>query len=333
MQVSRRAYLKAMSAMALSPALGWSAIPQAFAQGSSPALKWGTMAGTSNFSRLVIDYMLAKGIDKANDLRLGKPVLYSNVTTYYNDFTAGNYDIGMGSWDTWASRYLAAVPLQYVCSVTTGSLINIVVQGQGPANIQGLKGKTLAAPQSTGTYRMMRATIKELTGIDIESHMVVQNVDNPSAAMMMVMADRADACLAWEPIISDGIKRAPTLRVLYNAGQEYRRKFGLDLPYFGVAIRKEAIARDPTVVTRLNKAFAQCIEGIVNNIDEAVSIASADSGIPADVLKMAIASKRLEFKYASMQTEEGRRTIRVANEFLVRNGALAKVVDDGFFAA
>jgi NitT/TauT family transport system substrate-binding protein len=33
-----------------------------------------------------------------------------------------------------------------------------------------------------------------------------------------------------------------------------------------------------------------------------------------------------------MQTEEGRRSIRAANEFLVRNGALTKVVDNGFFA-
>jgi NitT/TauT family transport system substrate-binding protein len=41
----------------------------------------------------------------------------------------------------------------------------------------------------------------------------------------------------------------------------------------------------------------------------------------------------LEFKHVSMQNEEGRRSILSANEFLVRNGALTKLVDNGFFAA
>jgi len=276
--------------------------------------------------------MVAKGIDKANDLPLGKPTAYTSVTTYYNDFVAGNYDVCIGSWDTFASRHLSGVPLQYVCSVTTGNMINIVTQGKGPSAVQDLKGKTLAAPQSTGTYRMMRAVVKELAGIDLESYAVVQNVDNPAASVTLVMANRADAGLTWEPNVSVGLKRVPDMRVLYNAGEEYRRKVGLDLPYFGVAVRKEAIARDATLIARLNKAFAQCIDGITSKTDEAVTIAGANSGIPSDVLKTAIASKRLEFKHTSMQTDEGRRTIIAASEFLVRNGALVKTVDNGFFA-
>lgn len=211
-------------------------------------------------------------------------------------------------------------------------MINIVTQGKGPSAVQDLKGKTLAAPQSTGTYRMMRAVVKELAGIDLESYAVVQNVDNPAASVTLVMANRADAGLTWEPNVSVGLKRVPDMRVLYNAGEEYRRKVGLDLPYFGVAVRKEAIARDATLIARLNKAFAQCIDGITSKTDEAVTIAGANSGIPSDVLKTAIASKRLEFKHTSMQTDEGRRTIIAASEFLVRNGALAKTVDNGFFA-
>lgn len=170
--------------------------------------------------------------------------------------------------------------LQYVCSVTTGNMINIVTQGKGPSAVQDLKGKTLAAPQSTGTYRMMRAVVKELAGIDLESYAVVQNVDNPAASVTLVMANRADAGLTWEPNVSVGLKRVPDMRVLYNAGEEYRRKVGLDLPYFGVAVRKEAIARDATLIARLNKAFAQCIDGITSKTDEAVTIAGANSGIP-----------------------------------------------------
>lgn len=327
--LSRRTLLRAASAWAPASVLGLGTLGARTAA-AQPALKWANLA--PGFTTLLTDYLVAKELDKANGLQLGKPTAYTAVTTYYNDFVAGNYDICIGSWDTFASRHLAGVPLQYVCSVTTGNMINIVTQAKGPATIQALKGKTLAAPQSTGTYRMMRAVVKELAGIDLETHAVVQNVDNPAASVTLVMANRADAGLTWEPNVSVGLARVPDMRVLYNAGEEYRRRVNLDLPYFGVAVRKEAIARDPTLVARLNKAFAQCIEGITGKTEEAVAIAGANSGIAPEVLKTAIASKRLEFKHTSMQTDEGRRSIRTANEFLVRNGALAKVVDNGFFA-
>lgn len=328
--ISRRGLLKAASALAPASVLGVG-LASGGSANAQAGLKWANLS--PGFTTLLTDYIVAKGLDKANGLQLGKPTAYTAVTTYYNDFVAGNYDVCIGSWDTFASRYIAGVPMQYVCSVTTGNMINIVTQAKGPATIQDIKGKTLAAPQSTGTYRMMRAVVKELAGLDLEGYAVVQNVDNPAASVTLVMANRADAGLTWEPNVSVGLKRVPDMRVLFNAGEEYRRRINLDLPYFGVAVRKDAVARDPQLVERLNKAFADCIEGINGKTQEAVAIAGANSGIPADVLKTAIASKRLEFKHVSMQNEEGRRTILSANEFLVRNGALTKLVDSGFFAA
>ncbi|MCS6763978.1 MAG: hypothetical protein MO853_08505 [Candidatus Protistobacter heckmanni] len=225
------------------------------------------------------------------------------------------------------------MPIQYVCSITTADMINIVAPGNGAASIQALQGKILTAPQSTGTYRMMRAVIKEINGIDIEKEMTVQNVDNPAASVTLVMSSRSDAALSWEPNISSGIKRVPDLRVLYNTGEEYRKKFGLDLPYFGVAVRKEVAARDPGLAGRIDKAFAECLNGILGNVDEAVNIAGKNSGIPPDVLKLAISLGRLRFKHASMASDAGKQTSNKGAEVLVRNGLLPRALDAGFFAA
>ena len=93
------------------------------------------------------------------------------------------------------------------------------------------------------------------------------NEHNPAAPGTLVMANRADAALSWEPNISVGLKKVPDMKVIYNAGDSYRKKFNLDLPYFGVAIRKEVAARDPGVVARLNKAFADCLTGITRNVE------------------------------------------------------------------
>ncbi|CAM3423611.1 SsuA/THI5-like domain-containing protein [Bordetella sputigena] len=328
--ISRRALLRTVSALGPAAILGMGSWISRPAHAQTP-LKWANL--TPGFTTLLTDYISAKQIAKANDLALGKPTSYTAVSTYYNDFVAGNYDVCIGSWDTFASRYLAGVPLQYVCSVTTGNMINIVTRAQAVRRLQDLQGRTVAAPQSTGTYRMMRAVMQEIDGIDLEKVATVQNVDNPAASVTLVMANRADAALTWEPNVSMGLERMPDMRVLYSAGEAFRQKLHLDLPYFGVAVRKEAIARDPGLVERLNRAFQQSIEGIMTHTDEALKIAGANSGSSPQVLKTAIESKRLEFKHASMQTEEGRRSILVANEFLQRSGALPKMVDRGFFAS
>ncbi|ARP82220.1 hypothetical protein CAL12_16300 [Bordetella genomosp. 8] len=328
--LSRRALLRTASALAPAAILGMGSWISRPARAQTP-LKWANL--TPGFTTLLTDYITAKQLAKANGLALGKPTSYTSVSTYYNDFVAGNYDVCIGSWDTFASRYLAGVPLQYVCSVTTGNMINIVTREQAVRTLRDLQGKTLAAPQSTGTYRMMRAIMQEIDGIDLEKVATVQNVDNPAASVTLVMANRADAGLTWEPNVSMGLQRVPDMRVLYSAGVAFRQKLNLDLPYFGVAVRKDAIARDPGLVERLNRTFQQSIEGIMAHTDEAVKIAGANSGTSPEVLKTAIESRRMEFKHASMQTEAGRRSILVANEFLQRSGALPRIVDGGFFAS
>jgi NitT/TauT family transport system substrate-binding protein len=329
---NRRFFLKAASAHGLAMGLGSAGVwlPQsAFAQSSE--LKWANLS--PGFTILISEYMRAKDIAKKHGLNLAKPTTYGSVSTYYNDFVAGNYDVCIGSWDTFAARYIAGVPLQFVCGITTANMINIVAPKDGAASIKQLEGKLLAAPQSTGTYRMTRAVVKELEGMDIETAMKVQNVDNPAASVTLVMANRADAGLSWEPNISSGIKKVPDLRVLYNVGEEYKKKTNLDLPYFGVAVRKEAVARDPSIVGKLNAAFAECLNGITGNVDQAVEIVGERTGIPPEVMALAISSNRLQFKHISMANDEGRETIRAASAFLIRNKMLPQAVDRNFFAS
>jgi NitT/TauT family transport system substrate-binding protein len=327
--VQRRRLMKAAAAHGLALGAGSLGLHTA-AQAQTTNLKWANL--TPGFTILVTEYMLAKGIDKKHGLNLGAPTSYSAVSTYYNDFVAGNFDVCPGSWDTFAARYLAGVPMQLVCSITTGSMINIVVPKDGPTSMKQLEGKVLAAPQSTGTYRMTRAIIKELQGFDIETDTKVQNVDNPAASVTLVMANRADAALSWEPNISSGLKRVPDMRVLYNAGEEYKKKTGLDLPFFGIAMKKDVLAKDPSLVKKVDAAFAECIRGITTNVQEAVTLAGAKSGIPGDVLVTAINSGRLQLKHTSMSDEAGRASVRTASEFLARNKMLPRAVDNGFFA-
>jgi NitT/TauT family transport system substrate-binding protein len=330
MNNTRRTLLKLSAAHGMGLTLAGAGLGfSPFARAQSPGLKWASLS--PGFTILITDYIVSKGLDKKHGINLGKPTEYTSVSTYYNDFVAGQYDVCVGTWDTFAARYLSGVPIRFVSAISTGNMINIVVPGKGASSLKELEGKTLAAPQSTGTYRLTKAIIKELTGTDIESAMRVQNVDNPAAAVTLVMANRADAALSWEPNITSAITKVPDMRVIYNTGEEFRKKVGLDLPYFGVGVRAEALSRDPSLPGKLDKVFADCVQGILGNVDEAVKLA-ATSGIPANVLKAAIESNRMQLKHLPMADPKGREAVKTAANLLHKNEVLPRALDDKFFA-
>ena len=43
-----------------------------------------------------------------------------------------------------------------------------------------------------------------------------KNADNPAQGVTLVIADRADAAVAWEPMISSGMRRRPDLDVIFS---------------------------------------------------------------------------------------------------------------------
>jgi NitT/TauT family transport system substrate-binding protein len=209
-------------ALALSPAVNLKA------QGNATA-RWSFL--TPGFTVLVVQYIAAKKLIEKNGAPLSQPTEYSAVSTYYNDFVAGNVDICIGSWDVFAARYQAGVPIQLLCTITTADMIFIITGDKSITKVEDLRGKTVAAAQSTGTFRMVSALIKEHYGIELGKDVAIQGVDNPAAAVTLVMANRAEGGLSWEPNISAALKRQSGLRTIFNAGESYRERTKLDLPY------------------------------------------------------------------------------------------------------
>jgi NitT/TauT family transport system substrate-binding protein len=295
-------------------------------------LRWASLQ--PGFTVLPVQYILANDLGRKNGLIFPDPAPYTAVSTYYNDFVAGNYDVCIGSWDTFAARYQAGVPLKYICTITDANMIALLAPKAGVDDVSKLKGKTIAALQSTGTYRMVRALINEAFGFDMEKEATIQNVDNPAASVTLLMADRADAALSWEPNITTGLIKKPDLRVILKAGDVYKRlSGGLELPYFGVAIRKELADANPGVAAKVGKVFQDCINGINTDTAKAADLFGSKTGVPAETLKQAMGSKRLTFNYRPMSDELSRSSILLASQFLARNGLLTKPVDDKFFAA
>jgi NitT/TauT family transport system substrate-binding protein len=326
-QMTRRKLLTLSTAASLSaPSIVRSALAA-----SDIKVRWASLQ--PGFTVLPVQYILANDLGARNGIIFPDPSPYTAVSTYYNDFTAGNYDVCIGSWDTFAARYQAGVPLKYVCSITDANMIALLAPKGGVDDVSKLKGKTIAALQSTGTYRMVRALIRVAFGFDIEKEATIQNVDNPAASVSLLMADRADAALSWEPNITTGLMKKPDLRVLLKAGDVYKRvSGGIELPYFGVAIRKELADANPGIAAKIGKVFEDCLAGINADTTKAVDLFGSKTGIQIDVLKEAMNSRRLEFNYRPMSDELSRSAITIASNFLASNGLLSKPIDEKFFA-
>lgn len=326
--LSRRGLLRGAGSLAAASAFAGLSRPL-LAQDS--AVRWAEL--TPGFTVLVTHFIRHHKLDEANGFRLGVATEYTSVPTYYSDFDVGNYDICIGSWDTFAVRHAGGVPLKYVCDITTANMINLIsLRDTGVNTAADLAGKVVAAPQSTGTYRMAKAVLSEYHGIDIEASSTIQNVNNPAGSVSVLRSGSAVAGLTWEPNVSNGMAEDARIQSIYNIGEAYTAgSGGKVLPYFGVAVRAEVLERQPDLGAKIDAMMRDCINGIKADVAAAVEIVGESTGFRPAVLAEAITSKRLDFHYASMTDAAARDNLRAAAEFCVRNGALASVPEDSFF--
>lgn len=296
-----------------------------------PAVRCAT--ATPGFTTVFYDVIRDRKLDQKQGFRLSEPVLNASIGTLFNDFVAGSSDLIIASWDPILTRFHGGVPCQLLCSLMTADMIGIVATKAGPRTVADLNGKIIAAPQQSGVYRMTRALIKDMLGEDIEKVAQVQNTDNPAQGVTLVIADRADAAVAWEPMISSGMQKRTDIDVIYSAGGAFREKTGRDLPYFCVNVRKELLAAAPDMASKLNAAFGECV-ALIDSDFEAIAAKYADrTRIEANTLKIAKASGRFKFHYAAASDPDLQQTITTASEILVRQGVVSRKAEAGFFAA
>ncbi len=277
--------------------------------------------------------MEANRFDLKHGVDLNPTPPYTSLPSYYNDLVAGTVDMAMGTWDTFAARYLAGVPIQLVCVITTAHLVNMVADAGGPRAIKDLAGKTLAAPLSSGTYRLTKLVLRDFHGIQLEKDVTVQNVNNPSAALTLVMVHRADAGLSWEPTISVALARMSSLRVIYNLGDDYKAQTGVEMPFFGFAVRKVSLDKYPGIAAKIAAAYRDCIAAIASDPSKAIALAAPKMQVAPEALQLGFKSGRFTFQFASMADAAGRKPVQAAGDYLAKNGVLPRPLDPGFYAS
>src|SRR5215510_12746316 len=261
--ISRRGALQGASVLAATIA----APAVLRGQAAMPRVTYVTLA--TGFNVILNEYMAAKRFDLKHGVNIDVINSYVSVTNYYNDFTAGTFEMGIGSWDTWAARFLAGVPLKLISTITDYDLLNIVAMKGGPGSVADLRGKTLSATLSSGAYRLTKHALSAFHKLEAEKDYRVQNTESPAGAVAMVLGGSTEGGLTWEPNVSVGMEREPKLTTIYNVGDDIKQNAGIALPYFGIALRNEAEKRHPGVAKKIAAAFDDCVRGVIANPEEA----------------------------------------------------------------
>lgn len=292
-----------------------------------------TFAGfTSGVAALIGSNLKAKRPDLKHGVDIVVTQDYSSVANYYNDLAAGTFDLGIGAWDTFYQFYAKGVPIKLVATATSGNLINVLGAADGPDTLAGLKGKTLAAVGSSGSFAMTKVVANDTYHIDLGKDVTVQSVANPALTMTLLLAGNVDAGLAWEPYITNTLEKNPKLKSIFNLGEVYEKETKKALPYFAFALRTSAMKKNPDLAHRLSAAIDDLTAGMIANPEEAFEIAAPHVHMTSAALMAAHKAGRLKFLTASMATPEGQDLVRTAYGFLRKAGGFKGDLDAGFFA-
>lgn len=329
--VSRRRFLEGAGTTGLALGAGIIGAPN-LAFGAQPTtLTTATLAG--GWSNLQNRVLFANKFDEKHGLKFDSFRVYNRLGTYYADFLKGNFQIGIGTWDSFAKMHMKGAPIQIIGIVSTGTLAGFFARKDGPNSLEDLKGKTVAAMQVSGTFKMAKTWAKVFAGIDFDKDLRIQNAPNPPATISIVAANRADAAIVWEHTLSTGLHKIPGSKVFLNINEFYRSHTGRDQPYFCVAINSEALGDVPKdTIERAVRVYDDCFEWIMGNPADFQALGPSIR-IKSEILKTAMDSGRLQFKMRPMSIDKNREDVHFAAEIMRKAGALPKKLPDSYFAA
>jgi NitT/TauT family transport system substrate-binding protein len=306
-------------------------LPPRGARAAEPVkIGWATLA--IGFTPIFATYMTHRGFDREQGIELITTQTYVDPGTYYNDFIAGRFDAAIGTWDTFAARYLQGVPIRLVSTMTTADIVGIMVRADGARSVAELKGKQLAAPKATGTYRLTSLLLKRFHNLALETDIPVLNVPSPTTAVTYLLADRADAALGWEPSLSIGLQKKPDARLIYNLGADYKAKTNDSLYFFSIAVHKAFLDRHKGIEGRLLAALKRTGDEFHTNSDEAISLAAKTMKIDDEAVRTAFRTGRIRFAIEPLQGAT-REALRRQADFLTESGVFPRKVDEAFFQA
>ncbi|MDO5701404.1 MAG: PhnD/SsuA/transferrin family substrate-binding protein [Bowdeniella nasicola] len=249
---------------------------------------------------------------------------YSNLQAQYTDLATGRLDAIVGGPESFASSAAKGAPLVLAGSFSRSNAAILSTGEQLTA--ENLKGKRLVAPTATSTWQLVRAQIKDVTGLEAEEDYEVVTADHSNSAIQQLAAGTADFAMGWGEALIEGTAQFPNVEVV--ADHEMLAGDGEPFIQFAVAVNSDNVPHD--VATRLVEAYAEQAAWMEEHADEADAKA-VTFGRKEGTVKEMLTSGRMNFDikpFPGPEADELRETLQV----LVDSGKLSALPPKSFFS-
>lgn len=285
-------------------------------------------SGITSVLQIVVN---ERHLDRAHGFRFKTSPPYQSLVAYYADFLKGQFDIEGGISESYAERFLRGAPIAIMATLVSMGA-SVLVRDPAITTIGALRGRTIAAPTTSGRYAILRGLILKYDGFDIEHEANIISVPNPSASVTFLLAGRADAALSWEPEVSAALIKYPALRVLTDTRIEYRTRTGRELYQVVLAAQRDTIRRTPALMKQVIAAYRDAAEFMRADPEAAATLVSQHSDLPREAFLQGVRSRRVAFTVQLVRDPLVRRAILDEFGILESLKFLPGGISDEFFA-
>jgi NitT/TauT family transport system substrate-binding protein len=286
----------------------------------------GGLAPPSNGSFL-IPIIRTLGLDKKHGTELDIH-LHNDQGVLYSDFAAGRSSHIYSVIFAGANFYERGLPVRLLFNYCTfnAALVSKDPKITKPAD---LKGKTIAAPTSSGFYGMAILFLKQ-HGLDPRRDLNIINAP-PSGVQTYLLADKCDAGLLFDPGLSNFLTKGFHLVGDINAGIRSALKMPANAPIWGsgVTAHKAWIDEDPKRAIAVYRVCKDAVDFYNSNGAEADKMISEFAKVPLEAMQKSRELKITEWSVTTGPAEK-------ANLDALFRGYkeaefLKNVPDDGFY--
>ncbi|MCR1786087.1 ABC transporter substrate-binding protein [Nocardioides carbamazepini] len=152
-------------------------------------------------------------------------------------------------------------------------------------SVSGLAGKTVVGALSTTNYAMFKITAG-LDGVELSS--LKENTAEPSGLVAAAKSGRQGAVQLWEPAHTVLTAGNDDFRSLDLVGG-LKKALGIErIPYVGMAVQRAWLAENEDLVQPMYATFADAVDFIRDNPDEAAELIAEATGVDGDALRQLI---------------------------------------------
>ncbi len=162
-----------------------------------------------------------------------------------------------------------------------------------------LAGKTVYIPLRSSPPDALTQYFLNEAGLEIGKDVEVVYATTSEVSALLASGEAQYATLI-EPQVTVAMKKNPNVRRALSFEEEWQRVTGTDtmIPNAGFGTTQTFIDENPDLVAQFQKAYAESVQWIQNNPEEAAALAEKHLGMKAPMVQAAIPNMGMHFKSA-----------------------------------